>query len=120
MRFDIENVKQFDTQTEIMNYLVGYFQDHEGFRFYPLDDGYDYDGTVVIQMLHYDSETKLARTVLLMSNNTVFLTEDISTEFDRYYLRQSPITNKEYLDHMQATGLNEIYKPNQDDLPLNY
>ena len=120
MKFDIENVKQFNNQTEIMNYLVGYYQDQEGFRFYPLDNGYDYDGTVVIQMLHYDSETKLMRNLLSMTNNTIFLKESIGTEADIYYLRQSPITKQEYLDHIQSVGLNEIFYPNIDNTTINY
>lgn len=118
LNVDMNEVQVFNKLSETMDYLIGYYQDMKDFQFMPLDDGYDYDGTVALQMLHYDSETKVASTLYLMTNDTVFLTEDISTEFDRYYLRQSPITKTEYRDHLQEIEQSGIHIPN--DIPLSY
>ena len=118
LNIDMNEVQVFNKLSETMDYLINYYQDLKGFNFAPLEDGYDYEGTVALQMLHYDSETKLLSHLYLMTNDTIFLSEDISTEADRYYLRQSPITKKEYKNHIQELELNGIYR--LTDNPLTY
>lgn len=122
LKIDMNEVQVFNKLSDTMNYLISYYQDMKGFEFMPLDDGYDYDGTVALQMLQYDSETKLSSQLLLMNNNTIFLKESIGTEIDIYYLRQSPITKTEYKDHLQQMELEGIYTPTEDNnnLPTNY
>lgn len=118
-KIDMNEVQVFNKLSETMDYLVGYYQDMKGFNFIT-SDGYDYEGTVAIQMLHYDSETKLMSQLYLMTNDTVFLSEDISNGINRYYLRQSPITKTEYKNHLQEIEKNGIYIPNDNDSPLTY
>lgn len=120
LRIDMNEVQVFDKLATIMDYLIIYYQDMKGFDFMPLEDGYDYEGTVASQMLHYDSETKILSHLYLMTNNTIFLSEDIGTEFDRYYLRNSPITKTEYKDHLKEIEEDRNFKPNQIDLSLDY
>ena len=120
LNIDMNEVQVFNKLSETMDYLIGYYQDMKEFQFMPLDDGYDYEGTVALQMLHYDSETKLLSHLYLMTNDTIFLSEDISNGINRYYLRQSPITKKEYKNHLQELEQNGIYIPNDNDLPLTY
>lgn len=122
LKIDMNEVQVFNKLSETMDYLINYYQDMKEFTFMPLEEGYDYDGTVALQMLHYDSETKLLSHLYLMTNDTIFLRESISTEIDIYYLRQSPITKTEYKDHLQQMELEGIYTPTEDNnnLPTNY
>lgn len=119
LNIDMNEVQVFNKLSETMDYLVGYYQDMKGFNFVT-SDGYDYEGTVALQMICYDSETKLMSQLYLMTNDTIFLSEDISNGIERYYLRQSPITKKEYSDHLIQIEIEATYTPNTDDTPLNY